>query len=202
MSYGKRINRGIALAALAGSMCAVPAAAQERGTMEFGGFASAASFDNSLSLKTAYGAGGRIGMFLDRRWSVEFEDAEMRATRPNGLRDVNVGILSGRIVNEPLKAGRLSLLIGAGAGVSTETNFLHSYGLDGMVGGKLAVGSNMSLRLDGVWDVLANEKWKSYRSVRLGVSVFRRPARPTITRMEAPMAESVVMQQNDSVSAV
>lgn len=201
MSY-RMITRGAtAIAALAGLMWAVPAAAQERGTMEFGGFASAASFDNSLSLKSGYGAGGRVGMFLDRRWAVEFEDAEMRATRPDGLRDVNVGVLSGRVVNEPLKVGRLSLLAGLGAGVSTETNFMHSYGLDGLVGGKLAVGGNMSLRLDGVWDVLANNGWKSYRSVRLGVSVYRRPARATITRLQTNTEESVTVQENDSVSA-
>ena len=49
---------------------AVPAAAQRRGTMEFGAFASAASFDNKLSLKTGYGVGGRVGMFLVPRVSI------------------------------------------------------------------------------------------------------------------------------------
>ena len=80
---------------------AVPAVAQQRGTMEFGAFGSAARFDNALTLDKAYGGGGRIGMFLDPRVSVEFEDAEMKATRTNGLQDVNVGI-------------------------GTETNFLHT----------------------------------------------------------------------------
>ena len=70
--------------------------------MEFGALASAATFDNSLSLKTGYGGGGRVGMFLDPCWSIEFEEAEMRAIRPNGLRDVNVGILSGRLVAVPI----------------------------------------------------------------------------------------------------
>ena len=60
----------VGLAALA---CAMPLAAQERGTIEFGAFGSAASFDNDLSLKTGMGAGGRIAMYLDPRWSVEFE---------------------------------------------------------------------------------------------------------------------------------
>src|SRR5450759_4775636 len=84
---------------------ALPAAAQERGTMEFGAFGSAASFDNDLGLKTGYGGGGRIGMYLHPRWSTEFEDAEMRATRPNGLKDVNVGLLSGRMVADQSKRG-------------------------------------------------------------------------------------------------
>src|ERR1700712_4622628 len=87
---------------------ALPAAAQERGTMEFGAFGSAATFDNALSLKTGYGGGGRIGMFLDRHWAIEFEDAEMRASRPNGLKNVNVGILSSRLVLTPFTEGALT----------------------------------------------------------------------------------------------
>ena len=94
-------------AAFAAMICAAPAVAQHRGTMEFGAFGSAASFDNELTLKTGYGGGGRIGMFLDPRFSIEFEDAEMRATRTNGLKDVNVGILSGRLVEVPIKSGAL-----------------------------------------------------------------------------------------------
>ena len=199
------MSNRVLLLGLTALMFAVPAAAQQRGTIEFGAFASAASFDNNLSLKTGYGGGGRIGAFLDPRWSLEFEDAEMRATRPNGLRNVNVGLLTGRIVNVPLRAGALSILIGAGGGLSTETNFLHSYGLDALLGAKLALGENVALRLDGVLDFLANQDWKSYRSVRFGLSVYRRPSRATITRVETQrLAETPVrmaMVQQDSVSA-
>lgn len=180
---------------------ALPAAAQERGTVEFGAFGSAASFDNSLSLKTGYGGGGRVGAFLDPRLSIEFEDAELRASRPNGLKDVNVGILSGRLVGAPIKTGALSIIIGAGAGVSTETNFMHTYGVDGLVGAKLALNDHIALRVDGVWDWLANQDWKSYRSVRAGISVYRHPARvlqmvTVVTQAPAPM-----IAHEDSVSA-
>src|SRR5680860_728923 len=115
--------------AVAALMWAVPAAAQQRGTMEFGAFGSIASFDNALSLESAYGGGGRIGMFLGPRLSIEFEDAEMRASRPHGLTDVNVGLLSGRLVAVPFQGGGLSFLLGAGAGASTEPNFLHRLSL-------------------------------------------------------------------------
>ncbi|MEO8621031.1 MAG: outer membrane beta-barrel protein [bacterium] len=189
---------------VAALVLAIPAAAQDRGTLEFGAFGSAASFDNALTLKTGYGGGGRVGMFLDPRWAIEFEDAEMRATRPNGLKDVNVGILSGRLVATPLTAGALSLLIGGGAGVSTETNFLHSYGLDALVGAKIALTNNVSFRVDGVWDWLANEDWKSYRSVRAGLSVFRRPAKEvrTVTvNTITPAPPPVMVVRDDSVSA-
>lgn len=180
----------------------LPAAAQDRGTVEFGAFGSAASFDNSLSLKTGFGGGGRVGVFLDPRLSIEFEDAEMRATRPNGLNDVNVGILSGRLVGVPLKTGRLSFLLGAGAGVSTETNFMHTYGVDGLVGAKYALTDNAALRVDGVMDWLANQNWKTYKSVRVGISLYRRPARQVrIETVAAPAPAPVMMAHEDSVSA-
>ena len=183
---------------------ALPAAAQERGTMEFGAFGSAATFDEKLTLKTGYGGGGRIGMYLDHNVAIEFEDAEMRATRPGGLKDVNVGILSGRLVAAPFRSGSFALLIGAGAGVSTETNFLHTYGVDALVGARVALTDNVSLRVDGVWDWLANQDWQQYKSVRAGLSVFRRPAQREriVTRtIEVAAPAPVMVMHEDSVSA-
>lgn len=188
--------------AVAALMCALPAAAQQRGTMELGAFASAASFDNALSLTNAYGAGGRIAMFLDPRWAVEFEKAEMKASRPNGLAKVNVGILASRLMLIPLTAGPLSFMVGAGAGISTETNFLHSYGLDALVGAKLALNDRAALRVDGVWDWLANEDWRQYKSVRVGLSLYRQPHQVTRTvTVVTPAPPPMMVQRDDSVSA-
>jgi outer membrane protein OmpA-like peptidoglycan-associated protein len=188
------------IAGVAALAWAATASAQQRGTIELGAFASAASFDKDLSLRSGYGGGGRVGAYFDPRLSVEFEDAEMRATRPNGLRDVNVGILSARLVAVPVKAGALSLLLGGGAGVSTETNFLHSYGVDALAGAKLALRDNVALRVDGVWDWLANEDWKSYRSVRFGLTVYRHPNRRAPLVAAAAPAPMMTMHE-DSVSA-
>jgi hypothetical protein len=183
-------------------LLASPAAAQERGTMEFGAFASAASFDSALTLKHAFGGGGRIGMFLDPRVSIEFEDAEMRAKRTGGLTDVNVGILAGRLLVNPLAIGPVSFLVGGGAGVSTETNFMHTYGVDALVGAKMNVTDNSALRLDGVVDWLANQNWKTYKSVRLGLSVYRHPAlRVRTVTVQAPAPAPIMMAPQDSVSA-
>ncbi len=193
-------NRGL-LAGVAALVLAVPAAAQERGTVEFGAFGSAATFDNALSLKTGYGGGGRVGIYLEPFLSLEFEDAEMRATRPNGLKDVNVGLLSGRLVASPFSMGRLSVLVGAGAGVSTETNFLHSYGVDALVGAKYAITPNVAFRLDGVLDFLANEDWKTYKSVRMGLSVYRRPHREVRTEVVYTPGPTTMVASQDSVSA-
>lgn len=183
---------------------ALPAAAQERGTMEFGAFGSAAKFDSALTLKTGYGGGGRIGMYLDHNVAIEFEDAEMRASRPGGLKDVNVGILSGRLVAAPFRSGSFALLVGAGAGVSTETNFLHTYGVDALVGARLGLTENVSLRVDGVWDWLANQDWQQYKSIRAGLSVYRHPAQREriVTRtIETPAPAPMMMMHEDSVSA-
>lgn len=182
---------------VAALVCAVPAAAQTRGTMELGAFASAASFDNALSLNSAVGGGGRIGMFLDPRWSLEFEKAEMKANRPDGLAKVNVGIVAGRLMFAPVRAGPVAFLVGAGGGVSTETNFLHSYGLDALVGARIGLGPDAALRVDGVWDWLANENWKSYKSVRVGFSLYRHATRPTRTLP----GRTVMLTPDDSVSA-
>lgn len=186
---------------IAALVCAAPALAQERGTMEFGAFASAASFDDALSLASAYGGGGRIGMYLDPRWMIEFEKGEMRASRPNGLANVNVGILASRLAFVPAKMGAMSLLVGLGAGVSTETNFLHSYGVDAMIGAKLALGENVALRVDGVFDWLANEDWKAYQTVRVGLSMYRHPARVQAAAVASPSAVPLVAVRQDSVSA-
>lgn len=179
---------------------AVPAAAQDRGTMEFGAFAAAGSFDNSLSLKSGFGGGGRIGMFFDPRWSTEFEMGEMKATRPSGLKDVNVGILSARLTAVALKGRSVSFLLGAGAGVGTETNFMHSYGLNAMAGLKFALGDRTALRIDVQNDWLANYSWKAYQRVGLGLSMYVNPFHQTRTvTVQGPPAP--VMERPDSVNA-
>jgi len=199
--------RVFATVGIAALMWTAPAAAQQRGTLELGAFGSFASFDNDLTLKTAFGGGGRAGMFLTPSWSIEFEKGEMRAKRTNGLKDVNVGILSSRLVAVPMRSGGLSFLAGVGAGVSTETNFLHSYGLDALVGVKIAMGDNAALRLDGVWDWLANEEgippkaWRQYKTVRLGISLYRNPFREVRTvsvQTPAPPAQIIVREDTSS----
>ena len=196
--------KAVTMLCIAALASATPLAAQNRGTVEFGAFGSAASFDQALTLNKGYGGGGRIGVYLDRRWAAEFEEAEMRASRPSGLTDVNVGLLSSRLVYTPVRSGGFSLLLGAGAGVSTETNFLHSYGVDALVGAKFEVADNAAIRVDGVWDWLANQNWKSFRSVRAGLSLYRRPARvvqvQTVT-VTTPAPPPVMMAPQDSVSA-
>ena len=192
------IRRAITIGAAA-LVWAIPAAAQERGTMEFGAFGSVGIFDKSLTLDKGFGGGGRIGAFLDPRWSIEFEDAEMRATRTLGLKDVNVGLLTGRLVGTIMQSGGLSILLGAGAGSSTETNIplLHSYGVNALFGAKFRINDHAAIRVDAVSDWLANNSWKSNQSLRLGLSLYRHPNH-TVRTVEVAGPS---VQRPDSVSA-
>lgn len=183
-------------------VCAIPVAAQERGTVEFGAFASAGAFDKSLTLNSGFGGGGRVGVYLDPRWAIEFEEGEMNASRTLGLTNVNVGELTGRVVGRVFKTGGFSLLLGAGAGSSSETNFLHSYGVNALVGARIAVSDNAAIRIDGISDWLANYSWKSNQSLHVGLSLFRSPNH-TIRTVEVAVAAAPVayVQRADSVSA-
>jgi peptidoglycan-associated lipoprotein len=182
---------------------AVPAQAQQRGTVEFGAFGSAGRFDKGLTLDKGFGAGGRVGIYLDPRWSVEFEKGEMKATRTLGLSDVNVGLLAARLLVTPIHSGAFSMHLGAGAGGSTETNFLHSYGLNALAGIKFDFNDVVGLRLDLASDWLAHYDWKSYQRLQAGLTFSRRPHNSVqtveVVRTATPACNCV--QQPDSVSA-
>lgn len=185
---------------VAALLWAAPLLAQERGTVEFGAFGSAGKFDKSLTLNTGVGVGGRIGAYLDPRLALEFEGSEMSATRTLGLANANVGILTARLVATPIKSGGLSFLLGAGAGASTETSFLHSYGVNALIGAKIALSNSAAIRIDATSDWLANNSWKSFQSLHLGLTFYRGPN--TVVRtvvVQTPAAPYV--QQPDSVSA-
>jgi peptidoglycan-associated lipoprotein len=182
---------------------AAPLAAQQRGTVEFGAFASAGTFDKSLTLNSGFGAGGRVGVYLDPRWAIEFEEGEMNASRTLGLKNVNVGMLSGRLVNTLVQSGNFSMLLGAGAGASTETSFSHSYGVNALLGAKYAVSDNVAIRVDGIADFLANYNWKSSQSLHVGLSLYRSPRVVTRTvEVQGPAVAAVAfVQRPDSVNA-
>ncbi len=177
---------------------AVPATAQQRGTMEFGVFGSRNAFDDNLGMNSSWGAGVRIGMFVIPRLSVEFEGGGSKAGRTLGLPNVNVGLLTARLTAVPFKFGRVSVLLGAGVD-HTDTFFLESYGIHGLLGAKFALSDAVALRIDGIVSHLANGSHTN-KALHAGLSVYRSPRgrTDTVIRMEtaAPVA-----QRPDSVSA-
>jgi peptidoglycan-associated lipoprotein len=156
--------------------------------MEFGAFASYTSFDNSLGMNDSWGAGGRVGMFVWHRLSVEFEGGGSRAGRTLGLPRVNVGVLSARLLAVPLSFGRVSVLLGGGVD-HTDTYFVESFGIHGLLGAKVALTAGVALRIDGIVSYMANHHYTN-TVLHLGVSVYRHTSHRTVTAAAAP-ADSV-----------
>lgn len=133
-------------------IAAVPAAAQQRGTLEVGAFVSSNAFDSAFRMDNAIGFGGRFGAYLHPRWSVEFEGNGGTAGRPSGLADRSYRFLDGRIVAVPVRIGRLGLLLGGGvshvdANVSNEFTD-QAYSLHALAGAKFALNQHSALRVD------------------------------------------------------
>ena len=187
--YTKAIAVGFAV--LLGAM---PAAAQIRGTMEFGAFGSAGSFDNALSLENGMGGGGRIGMFLFPSLSFEVEGSAMGVNRTDELGggNVNVGLIYGRALWTPVTWGNSALLLGAGM-AHVDYEFFESYGFSALGGVKFGLSPTMALRLEGIADFLANSPHTNL-GIRAGLSVYRNPASTTKT-------VTVYGSRQDSVSA-
>jgi len=180
------------------AVTAAPAASQARGTVEFGGYASSTSFDSGLNMNNAFGGGGRVGIFLLPRLSVEFDGIGSTATRTLGLRDVNVGMVHARVTAVPLKMGRASLLVGAGVN-DFDTNFHLSYGVHGLVGAKLGLSDAVSLRVDAIQDLMSMGGGAN-RSFQAGLSVYRHPG-TTIRTVTRDVPGPATAQRPDSVSA-
>jgi peptidoglycan-associated lipoprotein len=190
----------IGVALLVAAASAAPAASQVRGTMEFGGFGSGTSYDSSLDMDNSFGAGGRIGVFIMPWLSAEFEGGGSTASRSLGLADVNVGMVAARLTAVPLKAGPLSLLVGAGVN-DFDTNFHVSYGVHGLLGAKYAINDNIALRVDAITDRMSmGGGWN--RAIHAGISIYRHPSvqTRTVTR-EVQVQAPAPAQRPDSVSA-
>lgn len=182
-------------------IAALPASAQERGTVEFGAFVSHNTFDSDYQMNNALGGGGRIGIFLAPRWSLEFEGNGGSAGRPSPLADRSFRFLDSRLVVVPVKVSRASLLLGAGVGhvdANVDNGFDgESYGYHLLVGGKLAVTENAALRLDLTQYFNGGAQ---HRSIKAGLSLYRNP-RGKETTVVRTVAAAPVPQRPDSVSA-
>ena len=192
--------RIILAAGVAALVSAAPVAAQQRGTIEFGAFASSTSYDASLGMNNNLGFGGRVGAFFSPRLSVEFEVGGGSAGRTQGRSDVNVGVQSGRLTLVPLRLAnnRISILLGVG-GDHTDANFFESYGYHGLLGLKLGLSDAIALRVDGIRSIMATGDGPN-TSLHFGLSVYRRPGTRVTTVYRTADAVPAPMHQ-DSVSA-
>jgi len=181
------------------AIAATPMIAQERGTIEFGGFGSYTKFDAAYGVKDSWGAGARVGAFLSPRISLEFEGGGTRAGRDNGLSSVNLGVLSARLLVSPVKIGPLAILLGGG--VEHADNYaLESYGMQALVGARLALGEMVSLRADGIQSWASNGDGVN-KALHIGLSVYRHPKAREVMVYRTDTVRAAMMQHSDSVSA-
>jgi hypothetical protein len=151
-------------------LAALPASAQERGTIELGVFGNTTSFDSDLNMNDSWGGGGRVGAFLLPWLSIEGEIGHKSAARSLGLHDVGVEALAARVLAAPLRFRAASLLVGAGV-VHTDWEAGESDGLQGLVGLKYDLGNFAALRVDAMMDF--NRDDVRNLSSQLGISVYR-----------------------------
>lgn len=194
----RKITLGLAALVVA----AAPLAAQDRGTMEFGAFIANTEFDGSIDLRNAIGFGGRFGAFLHPRLSMEFEGMGGTAERPNNLGDRSFRFIDARLLAVPMTVGRAQILVGLGAGhIDTHVQGAleggESYGFHGLLGAKIKLNESSALRLDGVQYMNGGDM--THRSIRLGLSLYRKPK--TTTTTEIRNVPGPTTTRADSVSA-
>jgi peptidoglycan-associated lipoprotein len=189
----KYISVGVAALVLAAS-----ASAQQRGTIELGGFVSRTSFGNGLNMDAGNGFGGRTGAFIAPSLSLEFEGGAANSSRSLGLNDVHSSVLATRLTAVPIKIRRFSLLAGLGVD-HTDTYFIESYGVSGLLGGKFALSDRFALRVDGILSHMSHGDYTNKR-LHIGLSTYRHP-RGTVTTVTRMVDGPVFSQRPDSVSA-
>ena len=147
-------------AALAALVVAVPVAAQKGGTVEVGGFGQYTFADAAWHVQNGWGAGGRLGVFLNSRWQLEgtasFSSFTNEAPRASGSSSMQT--FNGQInYNLPFGMGGRThqLILEAGAGAqrfSSHTDF--SVPLGG--GLRFSLNDVLALRFDGIVEYVEN----------------------------------------------
>jgi outer membrane protein OmpA-like peptidoglycan-associated protein len=139
----------------------LPAALSAQGSIELGGFGTYTQFDESLGLTDRTGGGARFSVISGSGWSTFLLEAEgAYVTTP--FAGANVTFIPARarlVYGLPIqRAG--SFLIGAGA---VRNNYkpdggsaASEWGYSGLVGFRFNLGSYMALRIDGIYDYMAN----------------------------------------------
>jgi outer membrane protein OmpA-like peptidoglycan-associated protein len=168
--------RRVLLLAGAVSLLGLPVHAQEKGTVELGGFGRYTKYDGSFDIgnkgTNSYGGGGRIGYFFSPKFSLEL-DGSFNAT---DIEDYFVGQQSTPIRYWPFHLRALyhaplgdkwNFLVGAGpvlnywgksSNAVVKTVDGTDFGVGGLVGLRYKINSWLSLRADGTVDYITNPR--------------------------------------------
>jgi len=141
---------------------AIPALAQNPGTVEAGLFGRYTWFDSDLNFSNDVGIGGRLGVFVVKNLGIEVDASYTALDGPNGEK---ISYIPGhaRLVYNLPAGEHVALLIGGGY---TRNMFRDSYdesanGFGGLLGLRLGTGDLFSIRLDLTGDYIGDPESKN-----------------------------------------
>jgi len=149
------------VAGLIGSMMvAAPLAAQKGGTVEVGGFGQYTHADAAWHVKSGFGAGGRLGVFLTPRWALEADASASSFTNeaPRAAGNTSQQTFAGRLMyNIPFGMGGSTHQFMLGAGVGGQRFGGHTdFSASPDVGLRFMLGNVVALRFDGLVEYVEN----------------------------------------------
>lgn len=160
-----------------------PAAAQRGGTVELVPLTRYSFYPESLSLDNALGIGAELGLFVNRRLSLELGWSYAVTNLPDST-SVEASTLTGRLlVHLPLQ-GKATALFGVGY---TQERFtrgldLKQEGPGGLVGFRFGLGPRVGLRLEALAEYLAKPGGASTGAWNVaaqgGISIYAGPLGP------------------------
>lgn len=151
---------------------AMPASAQRSGTVEIVPFGRYAFYPDSLALKSGFGVGAELGLFVTRRLSLEVAGSYGVTSLPDSS-SVSATSVTGRLlVHLPLR-GQATALFGIGYTKDRYSRALDldQQGLAGVVGFRFGMGPRLGLRLEGTADYVAPPGGSPDRQWNIGVQV-------------------------------
>ncbi|MBR9991261.1 MAG: outer membrane beta-barrel protein [Gemmatimonadetes bacterium] len=198
---------------MAAVLLASPAAAQQPGTFEVGGFAQWTWFDENAGAPNAVpenglGYGGRLGVFLTPKWQIEGDGYYSPQDRKQTEEFCCLGMFPTLVTasafalrlnyNVPMgmMGGRSHLIFGAGAvrthykmegGNSTDTSTAN-FGPSGLLGLRLGLAERVALRFDGVADYMPGKEPEANLNLhaRAGLSFLLGGREPVVPVAPAP----------------
>ncbi len=193
------------------AMVAAPAMAQQKGSVELGGFIKFTHYDKSYGTSekraNSWGGGARLGYFLSKKWELEL-DGSGNAT---DVKEFFTGYGSTALTYYPFHLRALynqklgegspfTWLIGAGPAYSrygknllTEPNFKGSdWGIGAITGIRASLTNWLAARLDGTLDYIPSPNNASDRVIHQGNGITAGSAASSNTNLGVQLGLSVI----------
>ena len=169
-------------------LSALPLAAQRPGTFEIGIFGQATKFDESLNLNSAWGAGGRLGVFVLPGLAIEGDVANARPLvkagsplLPTDDDRLSYAPLYLRLAYNMMVGWRGGVILGAGV-VRSDYGTPYALGANGLLGFRVGLTDRLQVRLDGLVDYMGKSEPEKTTNLtaRFGLSFMPGPSKRTV----------------------